>query len=285
MESIKLKIREKYGQMSKADKKLSDFILLDSKNCLGMTAADIAARGGVSAATVIRYVQKLGFEGLGGFKLALAAAVGARETEEAMADPIISAEDDLDTLCHKMDVRITAEFQDFFYQLDKETLSQAIGAVKKARRIYLIGIGASMLPAYDLFHKLRRADFPADFYQDINMVVEFFNYVDARDLIIAFSYSGQSQEILYACRMAKRQKAVVVSVTRRMDSPLQDLSDVCLLVPDSEGVLRIGAFTSLHTSLMMGDLLYMGVIQGNLEQIEVELIKTRKMVAGLKTKK
>lgn len=284
MESIKLKIRGNYSQMSKADKKLSDFILMDSKNCLGMTAVDIASQSGVSAATVIRYVQKLGFDGLEGFKLALA-ATGAQETEEDMVDPIISAEDNLDTLCHKMDVRITAEFQDFFYQLDKEALSLAIRAVKGARRIYLMGIGASMLPAYDLFHKLRRADFPADFYQDINMMVEFFNYVDERDVIIAFSYSGQSQEVLYACQMARQQKAAVVAVTRRKDSALQDLADICLLVPDHEAVLRMGAFTSLHASLMMGDLLYMGVIQENLEQIEVELIKTRKMVAGLKTKK
>jgi len=36
---------------------------------------------------------------------------------------------------------------------------------------------------------------------------------------------------------------------------------------------------------MMADLLYMGVIQENLEHYEVELIKTRKMVAGLKIKK
>ena len=34
---------------------------------------------------------------------------------------------------------------------------------------------------------------------------------------------------------------------------------------------------------MMGDLLYLGVIQEDLEQIEVELIKTRKLVEGLKT--
>lgn len=284
MESIKLKIREKYGQMSKAEKKLSDYILSDSKNCLGMTAADIADKSGVSSATVIRYVQKLGFEGLEGFKLALAAS-RAQETEEDMVDPIISMEDDLDTLCHKLDVMITSEFQDFFYQLDKDALLKAIEAVKKARKIYLLGIGASMLPAYDLFHKLRRADFPADFYQDIDMMVEFFNYIDKRDVIIAFSYSGQSQEVLYACQIAKQQKAAVIAITRRRDSPLKDLADICLFVPDNEAVLRIGAFTSLHTSLMMDELLYMGVIQEDLEHIEVELIKTRKMVAGLKTKK
>lgn len=284
MESVKLKIRERYSQMSKAEKKLSDYVLSESRNCLGMTAMDIAAQSGVSSASVIRYVQKLGFEGLEGFKLALAAE-GVQENEEDMVDPIISMEDDLDTMSRKLEVLLTTALQDFFYQLDKEALARAIQAVKGARRIYLMGIGASMMPAYDLFHKLRRADYPADFYQDLNMMVEFFNYIDERDVVIAFSYSGQSQEILYACDIAKKQKSTVIAVTRKRDSALQDLADICLFVPDREAVMRIGAFTSLHTSLMMGDLLYMGVIQGNLDHIEVELIKTRKLVAGLKTKK
>lgn len=283
MESIMLKIREKYSQMSKAEKKISDYVLTDSKNCLGLTAVDIAAQSGVSSATVIRYVQKLGFEGLEGFKLALAAC-GVQDDED-IVDPIISTEDNLDTMCHKLDLLITTEFQDFFYQLDKEALARAILDIKKARKIYLLGIGASMLPAYDLFHKLRRANFPAEFYQDINMMVEFFNYMNKRDVVIAFSYSGQSQEVLYACKIAKQQKARVIAVTRRRDSALRDLADICLFVPDNEAVLRIGAFTSLHTSLMMDELLYMGTIQEDLEHIEVELIKTRKMVAGLKTKK
>lgn len=284
MESVKLKIRDRYNQMSKAEKKISDFVLSDAKNFLCMTAVDIAAQSGVSSASVIRYVQKLGFEGLEGFKLALATA-GAQESEEDMVDPIISKGDDLDTMSRKLEVLLNSAFQDFFYQLDKEALEKAITAVKGARRIYLMGIGASSMPAYDLFHKLRRADFQAEFYQDINMMVEFFNYLDERDVVIAFSYSGQSQEILYACKIARQQKSAVIAVTRKRTSPLQDLADICLFVPDKEAVMRIGAFTSLHTSIMMESLLYMGVIQENLEHIEVELIKTRKMVAGLKTKK
>ena len=284
MESVKLKIREQYNEMSKAEKKISDFILSDTKNGILMTAVDIAEQSGVSSATVIRYVQKLGFDGLESFKLALAAA-DAQSVEQDIIDPIISKEDDLDILCRKMEVLVNTAFQDFFYQLDKTALEKAIHGIKKARRIYLMGIGASMMPAYDLFHKLKRADFHADYYQDINMMVEFFNYIDSRDVVIAFSYSGQSQEVLYACRIAKKQNALVIAVTRKRESALQDIADICLLVPDNEKVMRIGAFTSLHTSIIMADLLYMGVIQENLEHHEVELIKTRKLVEGLKTKK
>lgn len=284
MDSVKLMIKEQYNEMSKAEKKISDYVLSESQNCLSMTAVDIAAQSGVSSATVIRYVQKLGFSGLDAFKMSLAVS-DAQENEEDKVDPIISSEDNLDMMCHKLNLLLNTATDDFFYQVDKEMLAQAIKAIKGARRIYLVGIGSSMIPAYDLFHKLRRANFPADFYQDTNMVVEFFNYIDERDVLIAFSYSGQSQEILYACKMAQQQNATVIGVTRKRESLLQDLTDITLFVPDSEEVMRIGAFASLHTSLMVGDLLYMGVIQENLEEIEVELIKTRKMVKGLKTKK
>lgn len=284
MESVKLKIRERYSQMSRAEKKISDYVLSDAQNCLGLTTVDIAARSGVSTATVIRYVQKLGFDGLEGFKMAMAAAA-AQEPEESVVDPIIQTSDDLDTLCRKMNVLISDTLQDFFYQLDQEALAAAIGLVRSARHIYLLGIGASMLSAYDLFHKLRRAGFPAEFYQDTDMLVEFFNYTDERDVVIAFSYSGQSQEVLYACQVAREQRAKIIAVTRKRDSVLQDLADISLLVPDKEAVMRIGAFGSLHASLMMGDLLYMGVIQADLERIEKELIKTRKLVAGKKIKK
>lgn len=284
MESVKLKIRERYNQMSKAEKKISDFVLADSGRVLELTAVDIAGSSGVSSASIIRYVQKLGFDGLDAFKFALAAA-GATEGEESMVDPIISKEDDLDTLAHKLEVLLGTSIQDFFYQLDKAVLQQAIDMVKKARRIYLIGIGASALPAYDLFHKLKRADFDAACYQDINMVVEFFNYLDKRDVVIAFSYSGQSNEIIYACNMAKQQRANVIAVTRRSASALQELADICLFVPDREAVMRIGAFTSLHTSLMMADLIYLGVIREDMDRIEKDLIKTRKLVEGLKSLK
>lgn len=283
MGDVKPKIRERYGQMSRAERKLSDFILTSGQELLGMTAVDIAKNSGVSSASVIRYVKKLGFDGLDGFKLAFASEVG-QDSDSQVLDLIINKDDSIDDLCDKMRLMVETAFQDFFYQIDKAELERAIKALRKARKIYTLGIGASMLPAYDLYHKLRRANFDAVFELDVNMVTEFFNYVDKRDVIVAFSYSGQSREVLYASQVAKRQGAALIAVTRKHPSPLEAMADIRLFVPDREHVMRIGAFTSKHTSLMMEDLLYLGVIQENLEKIEVELVKTRKLVEGLKIK-
>ena len=261
MDHIMLKIRERYHQMSKGDKKISDFVLEHHDQILGMTAADIAQASGVSPASVIRYVKKMGADGLDGFKLELAAVREKPENrgEWRMADPILSDEDDLNTICSKMQARTESAFRDFFYQLDKEALEQAVETVKKARKIYLLGLGASYAAAYDLFHKLRRAGFDASCYQDLNMVTEFFSYIDQRDAVLAF-------------------------VTRKAESPLRKLADISLCVPDLEDVRRVGAFESLQTSLMMGCLIYLGVIREDFKRIEVELVKTRKMVEGLKKK-
>ncbi len=199
-------------------------------------------------------------------------------------DLIISPEDTIDDLCQKLGQMVSTAMEDFFYQLDRDALSRAIGVLKKSRRIYTLGIGASMLPAYDLFHKLKRADFNAFYSQDTNMVMEFFNYLDERDVVVAFSYSGQSKEIIYACEAARERGVVVIAVTRKSSSPLSGLADICLFVPNQERAMRIGAFTSKHTSMTMADLLYLGVIQDDLETMEVELMKTRKLVERLKLK-
>ncbi len=286
MDHMMLKIRERYNQMSKGDKRISDFVLENHDRLLGMTAADIAQASGVSSASVIRYVKKMGADGLDGFKLELAAF---REQEEKknewrMADPILSDQDDLEMICRKMQSRADTAYGDFFYQLDTDALKRAVEAVKKARKIYLLGLGSSYSAAYDLFHKLRRAGFDANCYQDLNMVTEFFNYIDHRDVVLAFSYSGQSKEILYSCEKAREQKAKVIVVTRKSDSPIKKLAEICLNVPDLEDVQRVGAFESLQTSLMMGWLIYLGVIREDFRRIEIQLVKTRKLVEGLKEK-
>lgn len=286
MDHIMLKIRERYNQMSKGDKRISDFVLENHDRLLGMTAADIAEVSGVSSASVIRYVKKMGAEGLDAFKLELAAF---REPEEKksewrMADPILSQQDSLETICEKMQARTDTALRDFFYQLDRDALKEAVDAVKKARKIYLLGLGASYSVAYDLFHKLRRAGFDANCYQDLNMVTEFFNYIDHRDVVLAFSYSGQSKEILYSCEKAGERKARVIAVTKKGDSPIKKLAEISLSVPALEDVQRVGAFESLQTSLMMGWLIYLGVIREDFQRIEVQLVKTRKMVEGLKEK-
>lgn len=285
MDDIRLAIRERYDHMSRGEKQLSDFILEDPSQILNMTAAEIAEASGVSSATVVRYAKKMGAEGLDGFKLQLASMTDKEGTGSwKMADPILAEGDSLEDICQKLRVKTENASADFFYQLQMEPLGLAVEAVRRARKIYILGIGASYTVAYDLFHKLRRAGFDASCYQDLNMVTEFFNYLNQHDVVLAVSYSGRSKEILYACEKAKLRHAKVIAITRNTESPLKKMADISLLVPGREEEQRIAAFESLQSSLMMAWLIYLGAIRTDFKKIEIELVRTRKLVEGMKEK-
>ena len=174
--NVKLKIRERYQNLSKTNRKIADHILSDTDGFLKMTALDAAESYQTSSASIIRFAKTLGYKGLDEFKIALAKDL-SKEEKIYDVDTIISKTDDIETLCQKVEMLVDNTNHDLFELLDKDVLSKAIDCLKNSENIYLLGIGASMLPAYDMYHKLKRINFKAHYEFDAHMAVEFFNYV------------------------------------------------------------------------------------------------------------
>mgnify|MGYP004648966023 FL=1 len=66
------------------------------------------------------------------------------------------------------------------------------------------------------------------FAQQIN------GYGDEDDVFLAISTSGNSKNILYACTIAKAKGMKVVGLTGKDGGKLKDMSDVAIIVPESE---------------------------------------------------
>lgn len=66
------------------------------------------------------------------------------------------------------------------------------------------------------------------FAQQIN------GYGDEEDVFLAISTSGNSKNILYACTIAKAKGMKVVGLTGKDGGKLKDMSDVVIIVPESE---------------------------------------------------
>lgn len=277
-----LEIQNQYSGFSKTNKRIADYILANYEGCLNMTALDIADKCQTSSASIIRFAKTLGFPGLDEFKISLAKAT---LHEDMYGENMkILESDDSKTLKEKVQSMLNNSNDLFFYQLDLAQYEMAVEALQKARHIYLLGIGASALPAYDMYHKFRRINRNASFEFDAHMMVEFFQFLNEQDVVLAFSYSGQSSEVIYPCEIAKDKGAKVIAVTRNARSPLSDLSDILLTLPNNEHLIRVGAITSKYSSLLMGDLLYLGIIQENYTQIEESLVNTSFLTRKLKIK-
>lgn len=275
-----LVIRDKYEDFSKAYKKISDYILSNPQDLIKSTAIDISKRCGVSSASIVRFAKYIGFSGLDELKISIASK--NYDDSKNNINPIISSNDNIYELCDKLMLLIKSSNEDFFYQLDKNLLKKSFDIIRKSKSIYILGIGASSLPAYDLFHKLKRVNFNAFFYEDTHLNAEVFNYIGDKDLVIAFSYSGRTKEIIYPVKIAVSKKTPVITITRKKKNPLSSIADIPITVPNNEKLTRIGAITSKYSSLIISDLLYLGCIQKDFDNIKKNLIETSILARELK---
>lgn len=273
-------IRDRYENFSKAYKKISDYILSNPQDLIKSTALDISKRCGVSSASIVRFAKYIGFDGLDELKISIASK--NYNEDKNYINPIISSDDSIQELCDKLMVLIKSSNEDFFYQLDKNLLKKSFDIIRKSKSIYILGIGASSLPAYDLFHKLKRVNFNAFFYEDAHLNAEAFNYIGDKDVVIAFSYSGRTKEIIYPVKIAISKRTPVIAITRKKKNPLSSMANISITVPNNEELTRIGAITSKYSSLIISDLLYLGCIQKDFDNIKKNLIETSILARELK---
>ena len=83
MPGVLVKIRSLYSSLPKAERKVADYILGNAEEAPHSSVQEFASIGGVSVASVSRFVRKLGFEDFKEFKLEL-----ARETSGAVQRPL-----------------------------------------------------------------------------------------------------------------------------------------------------------------------------------------------------
>lgn len=279
--NIVLEIRSKYNTLSKTNKRIADFILSDTEAFISGTAIQLAELCQTSSASIIRFVYVFGYKGFDEFKIELAKEMGLSETNLNIS-PGITVHDSLEDLANKTQYLIDQTTKDVFYQLDIHALKQAIERIRKAGCVYVFGVGASSLPAYDLYHKFNRINKRCVFSFDSHMTVEFLNYLEPNDCVIVYSYGGRSIEGLLAAEIALQKGVELIVITRDAKSNLRDMATTLLTVPDNEPAPRVGAIASKLSMLILTDLIYLGVIQKDLPTIEKQLIETSKLTQKMK---
>lgn len=262
------------------EKKLSNYILENINETIHDPIQNIAAKADTSPAAIIRFSKKLGYSGFSELKLDLA-------KDNAEEIPLFSEKicqrDSLKTIVKKSMSSDAITVDQTYKLLRIETLNHAIEAMKNAKRIYLFGISSSGICCYDLAQKLSRIGYNVTFYTDFHMQLAATTYITKDDVALAVSYSGNTKEINVAMEHAKNHGATTIAITQFIKSPLLKFSDLVLYVPSQEKDLRLGAVSSRNASLILTDLLYLGMIKDELDEYKKKLINSRYLVNKLRS--
>jgi len=273
-----------YHNFTKTERIISDYILSHIDEVIHDTAITLADKTETSASAIIRFSKILGYSGFTDLKIEL--ALDANQiVEESLFSEKIENNDSLDTIIKKAKSSDSNIVNQTYALIDYEKLDAAIEALRKAKSIYLVGIGSSYICCLDLTYKLLRIHMHAVHHTDFDLLMTTMAYISSDDVVIGISYGGETIEVITALELAKEKGVTTIGITQLSKNTVHKLVDISLHVPTTERDLRLGAVTSRNASLIITDLLYLGLIRKDLDMYKEKLMASRQVIKQYKTRR
>lgn len=274
------RIREAIETATATERQIGEFVLENRDFVIESSVQELAKAIGVSPAAIVRFSKKVGFKGFSNMKMLLAQDKSPQKP--IVFDAIIQESDSLDTLMDKARLS-NLNTTDLTYKLlDRETYNETVNRLIGARRIYLTGIGASHLVASDMFQKLVRIDQNVICVEEYNLFLSSLANATSEDVLLGFSYSGQTPEVLYAFELAKEKGMYTSAVTQIGNNALSKIANSTFTIPSEETDLRLGSISSRYAMLHVVDLLYYGIVRDDFDNNRKRLENTRKVIKKFK---
>lgn len=219
---------------------IAEFILRNSVRASAMSINDLGASCGVSAATVSRFVRALAFTNYAAMRSAIAGALQdelspiekLRGSIERNTDASFPAGDSLDYASANIGATRTG--------LARAQLDQVIGAIVRAKTIYVMGFGLSAhVAAMLVLHLQPFCPFVVEVvaFGGTEVAAGRLMNITEKDLLITISFPRYSLDAIKLTAFARERGAVVVALTDSSASPLTAHADHTLLAKSDHAVL------------------------------------------------
>ncbi|MHA1581163.1 MAG: SIS domain-containing protein [Candidatus Baldrarchaeia archaeon] len=121
------------------------------------------------------------------------------------------------------------QLQENIKKIDKKQVEDVLKILQGAKRVITVGMGRSAVVARNLAIRLLQAGFNViSIREDLIGLIPMIK--GEEDVIVAISGSGETEEVITMCKIAKEKGAKVVAITSFSDSTLGKLSDYILCI-------------------------------------------------------
>lgn len=243
-QEIKEKIRSKYSDLPKNQKKMADYFIDNFDSIPFLNVQEVSRQSGTSVASVVRFAQRTGFTGYSELRDAIAESL-QHQLSGKMIFPLFDkrkVEEDLLTEVANQDIK---NINDTLSLIERENFRKAVKEIGKAGRVFTAGLGISYLLAEILAYQLTQVGIDAAvFKHDYTIFHEQIMFLNKNDLVIAFSFPPYSKETIEAVEYAKSKAIKVIAITNKEASPVTHFSDINLVV-QSENMLYTNSFAAI----------------------------------------
>lgn len=278
--SCKFKIKEASSSFTNTEKRIADYILTHQEETIHASAQSLGELTQTSAAALIRFSKKLGYDGFTALKVDL--AKDGEELDHAFVE-VIDQNDSVEVMVRKAQGIMQQCVDQTYKLLNMQSLEHAINALLRSQHVYLFGVGGSGIVCNDLMQKLTRINRSVIYHEDLHVQMACAAHMNSDDVAIAISYSGETQNINAGIKYANSVGAATIAITKYdPKSTLSRLANIALYTPVQEKELRLGSITSRTAALIITDLLYYGVAKDSLQDVKDKLVRTRELIHEIK---
>jgi RpiR family carbohydrate utilization transcriptional regulator len=250
------KIKAYVRSLNAAEKKVAKYILESPDNVLNMTISELAAESAVSESTVFKLCRTLDFNGFRDFKITLARQYQGPDSISIANEPIKKT-DSAESIAYKTFQFSIDALNNSLKTLDYTELERACTALKKAHKVLVISIGISRTTSVFAADKFSFFGIDAVAAMDAHVQAMRASLLTAKDVLFAFSRSGDTRDIIETVKIAREKGATIIGVTNNPRSYFAKLLDIQLLVESKDAKFRWDVLASRIEHFCVVDTIYM----------------------------
>ncbi|UVK54185.1 MurR/RpiR family transcriptional regulator [Mesorhizobium sp. AR02] len=260
--SVLNRINAKLDGMAPGDREIGQYIVDNPDQMLRLSTAALAAEIGRSQSSVVKFSQKLGYASYQELKLAVSEAKAQDwQVPAGVIHGSIEVGDGFPVILKKLIGSKLLSMQQTVAANSERIISRTLELLDGARRIHLVGVGASSLVARDFSYKLMKLGRNVLHDSDSHIQMANVSTLGPGDVLFALSYSGASIETLRIAELARKRGTTVIAVTGLHDNPLSRVADIRLYTIADEERARSSSITARDAQLTLTDLLFILLVQ------------------------
>ncbi|HEY6198425.1 MAG TPA: MurR/RpiR family transcriptional regulator [Candidatus Binatia bacterium] len=217
-------------RLNGAQKRLGRYLQNDSSALLVSNVSDLANAVGVSKATVVRFAKSLGYKGFPEFKRDIQKEMRRQLRASSRMEQTFAELGNDENIFAKLIKRDIELLQETLQAVALPDFHKAVEIIWRARKVYIIGLNASMALAYLLHFRLVRVKKEAHwvFLTGGTSLLEQLAFMERDDVLIAIDFVNVPREVQTALHYAKKVGAPILGITDFPSSPIAKAADVCL---------------------------------------------------------
>ncbi len=261
---------QEYEEFTKSEKKIVDYVLAHQRETQYISITDLSAACDVAVSTVSVFCRKLKLAGFNDFKLELARAtlMMGGQTPTGPSHEEIQAEDSVGTVMEKCLGTAHDALNKAYHMLQETAVLRAAELIDGARQVVCLGQGNHSVVSMATWALFSTATDKFRTVLDSHLQTVTLATLSPEDVVLYFSYSGATHELLAAAELIQTRGAKLILVTRFLNAPASSYADTVLQCGPNEQPLKFGSTAAIMAQLYVSDVLFAEFCKRNREATE-----------------